>query len=144
DTLRRLDGMVEPDGAVGLFHDSHPKLPENRWQRDYKALIDGYAAGDPLRELHTSPDWIPHEAVLLDSPFPRLERIGVIERRQPPVDRLIDRALSMSSTSPQRIGPRADDLVRELRALLAGVAVEGIVTEIIESEALLAFRPVGG
>jgi hypothetical protein len=94
-----------------------------------------------MRELHKSPDWIPHEAVLLDSPFARLERIGVMERRRTPVDRLVDRALSMSSTSPQRIGPRADDLIRELRALLAGVAVDGMVTEIVESQALLAFRP---
>jgi SAM-dependent methyltransferase len=120
----------------------HPsEAAENRWQGDYKALIDGYAAGDPMRELHKSPDWIPHEAVLLDSPFARLERIGVMERRRTPVDRLVDRALSMSSTSPQRIGPRADDLIRELRALLAGVAVDGMVTEIVESQALLAFRP---
>ena len=141
DTLRRLAAIVEPEGAVALFHDTHPKLPENRWQSDYKALIDGYAAGDPMRKLHKSPDWIPHEAVLLDSPFARLERIGVIERRRTPVDRLVDRALSMSSTSPQRIGPRADDLIRELRALLAGVATDGMVTEVIESQALLAFRP---
>ena len=95
DTLRRLAAIVEPEGAVALFHDTHPKLPENRWQSDYKALIDGYAAGDPMRELHKSPDWIPHEAVLLDSPFARLERIGVIERRQTPVDRLVDRAVSI-------------------------------------------------
>jgi hypothetical protein len=47
----------------------------------------------------------------------------------------------MSSTSPQRIGPRADDLIREHRALLAGVATDGMVTEVIESQALLAFRP---
>jgi hypothetical protein len=44
-----------------------------------------------------------HEAVLLDSAFRRLERIGIVERRWIPVERLVDRALSVSSTSPARL-----------------------------------------
>lgn len=141
DTLRRLAEIVEPEGAVALFTDEHPKLPDNRWLRDYQALLDRYAEGDTVRARIESPDWIPHEAMLLDSPFAALERIGVIERRQTPVDRLIDRAFSMSSSSPERLGPRAADLVGELRAFLAKIAVDGLVTEVIESEALIARRP---
>jgi SAM-dependent methyltransferase len=140
ETLRRLGEIVEADGAVALFGDDHLRLPDNRWQRDYKALIDRYAEGDAVRAQVKSPDWIRHEAALLDSPFAALERIGVIERRHTPVDRLIDRALSMSSSSPERLGPRAADLVREIQELLAGVAVDGLVTEVVESEALIARR----
>jgi len=141
ETLRRLAEIVEPDGAIALFGDDHPRVPDNRWQRDYKALIERYSEGDTVRAQVKSPDWVPHQAVLLDSPFAALERISVIERRRTPVDRLIDRALSMSSSSPERLGPRAADLVRELRELLAGVAADGLVTEVVESEALIAHRP---
>ena len=140
DTLRQLAEIVEPDGAIALFGDDHPKLPDNRWRRDYQALVERYSEGDAVRAFVKSPDWIRHEAVLLDSPFATLERIGVIERRRTSIDRLIDRALSMSSSSPERLGPRAADLVGELRALLSGVAVDGLVTEVIESEALIARR----
>src|SRR5262249_46479804 len=119
DTLRRLAGIVEPDGAVVLFGDDHPKLPDNRWRRDFKALIDRYAEGDTVRAHIKSDDWVHHEAILLDSPFAVLERLSVIERRRTPVDSLLDRALSMSSTSPARLGPPPEDFVRELRALRA-------------------------
>lgn len=141
DTLRRLAEIVEPDGAVALFGDEHPKLPDNRWRSDYQAIIDRYAEDDTVRALVKSPDWVHHEAVLLDSPFAALERLSVIERRRTAVDRLLDRALSMSSSSPERLGPRAADLVGELRTLLAAVAIDGLVTEVIESEALIARRP---
>jgi len=82
ETLRRLAEIVEPDGAIALFGDDHPRVPDNRWQRDYKALIERYAEGDTVRAQVKSPDWVPHEAVLLDSPFAALERISVIERRR--------------------------------------------------------------
>jgi len=141
DTLRRLAEMVEPDGAVALFHDDHPKLPDNAWLGDFEAVINRYAEDDRVRARHRSDDWINHEAVLLDSPFPRLERIGVIERRRTSVENLIDRALSMSSTSPERLGPRADDFVREVRAALAAATADGLVIEVVESAALLAWRP---
>lgn len=140
ETLRRLAEIVEPDGAVALFGDDHPRLPDNRWRRDFKALVDRYAEGDTVRAHIKSDDWVHHEAILLDSPFAALERLSVIERRRTPVDSLLDRALSMSSTSPERLGPRAEDFVRELRALLAAVAVDGLVTEVVESEALIARR----
>jgi SAM-dependent methyltransferase len=141
DTVRRLAEMVEPDGAVALFHDDHPKLPDNGWLGDFEAVIKRYAEDDPVRARRKSGDWVDQEAVLLDSPFPRLERIGVIERRRTPVENLVDRALSMSSTSPDRLGPRADDFLRDLRAALAGPNADGLVTEVVESTALLAWRP---
>jgi SAM-dependent methyltransferase len=140
DTLRRLDQLLEPDGAVALFHDDHPRVPDNRWVAAYEALIDRYADGDPAREVHQSPDWLRHEAVLLDSPFPYLERLGVIERRQTPLERLVDRTLSFSSVSQGRIGARAQELAREVRDLMATLAQDGMVAEVVESQALVARR----
>jgi ubiquinone/menaquinone biosynthesis C-methylase UbiE len=69
ETLRRLDAMVEPDGAIALFHDSHPKLPENDWLKAYSALGERYA---PAAAAWRGPDFLAHEAVLLASPFAAL------------------------------------------------------------------------
>jgi SAM-dependent methyltransferase len=139
--LERLDDMTEPEGAVALFGDRHPKLPENGWRETFKGLIGRYAADDDTRVDRDAPGWLPHEAVLLDSPFSRLERIAVIERRHTPVERFIDRAFSMSSSSEARLGPRAAELAGELRAAMASFAPEGLVTEVVESQALIARRP---
>lgn len=140
DALRRLAAIIEPGGAVVLFADDHPKVPDNAWHETYRSLIDRYAASDPARSARRGPGWRSHEAVLLDSPFPHLERIAVIERRTTPVERIVDRALSLSSVSHGRIGARADVLVRELRQAMAGLAPDGVVNEVIESEALIARR----
>jgi hypothetical protein len=81
-----------------------------------------------------------HEAVLLDSSFHRLERLAVIERRATPVERFVDRALSLSSVSQHQIGERADDLAREMRQAMTAFARDGLVAEVVESEALIARR----
>jgi hypothetical protein len=39
ESLRRLDDMIDPDGAVVLFGDEHPGVPDNRWQGEYRALL---------------------------------------------------------------------------------------------------------
>ncbi len=140
ETLRRLDAIIEPAGAVTLFSADHPQVSDNRWREAFDQLIDRYAEGDPERTARRAPDWPGHEAVLLDSPFPDLERISIIERRHTPLERFVDRALSLSSVSHGRIGARADDLAREMGELMAPFASEGLVAEVVESKALIARR----
>ncbi|TWT10717.1 class I SAM-dependent methyltransferase [Reyranella sp. CPCC 100927] len=142
DTLQRLDTMIEDDGAVVLFRHEHPRVPDNAWLKGYEALIDRYAGDDLKRSLHRSPDWIQHEAVLLDSPFNQLEIIGVIERRQTAVENLVERALSMSSTSRGKIGERADELAQSIREAMTVHARNGAFTEVVQSVGLIARRPV--
>jgi ubiquinone/menaquinone biosynthesis C-methylase UbiE len=137
ETLRRLDGMIEPGGAVALFRDSHPDLPENAWRDEFRALLTRYGA----TSTHRGPGWVPHTSVLLSSPFSALEEISVIERRSTPAETLIERALSMSSTSRAHIGERADLLAAELRTWLAQLAPDGMICEIIATTALIARRP---
>jgi hypothetical protein len=141
ETLRRLDALIEPGGAIALFGDDHPQVPDNAWREPWRALIDGYAGDDPWRGRERRAAWIRHEAVLLDSAFSELERIAVIERRQVATEALIDRALSMSSTSRARLGERADAMVEEMRALLAELAPSGAVVEVLATTALIAQRP---
>jgi SAM-dependent methyltransferase len=141
ETLRRLDGLVERDGAVVLFGDEHVDVPENKWHADYRALLETYARGDAARQRRKSPSYLGPEALLLESAFHQLERIGVIDRRRIPVDRLVDRALSMSSTSPAWLGAKAEDLATKIRELALRYAQNGIITEVIQSQALIAKRP---
>jgi len=139
-TLERLDRLVEAHGAVVLFRDRHPDLPDNAWRTPYRALMERFAVQDDARTRRSAPGWQPHEAILLDSPFHRLERVTVIVQSKTPVETFVDRALSMSSTAPARIGARSQDLVREMRALMASFAVDGCVSETVETEALIARR----
>ncbi len=139
--LLRLDSIIEPGGAIALFSTRHPELPDNAWLAAYDALIDRYAAGDEARRLRKSADWPSHEAVLLDSPFARIEAVAVLERRLTPIERFVDRALSLSSTSAARIGERSLELAAALRAALAPFAAEGMIREVVESRAVLAWRP---
>jgi SAM-dependent methyltransferase len=140
-TLARLDGMIEPGGAIALLGTRDPDLPDNAWSKPYDALIERYAADDAARRQRKSPDWLRHEAVLLDSPFSRIETIAVLERRLTPLERFIDRALSMSSTSAAKIGARTAELAAELHAALAPFATDGKIREAVQSSATIAWRP---
>jgi SAM-dependent methyltransferase len=141
ETLRRFDAMIDPGGAVVLLHDDHPKVPDNRWVKPYRELIERYSEDDAGRRIRKSPDWLNHTAVLLDSPFSRLEEVAVIERRHIPADMLVHRALSMSSTAPGRIGGNADALIAEIEVLMSEFVADGMVAEVVTSSALIARRP---
>jgi SAM-dependent methyltransferase len=138
DTLRRLDAMIAPDGAVVLFSDRHPDVPANAWNATRRAVMERYAQDDPAHARQRSATWLSHEAILLDSPFCKLESIGITEQREISTDTLIERSLSMSSTAPDRLGERVDAMIAELRAVLPA---SGMVREVITSTALIATRP---
>jgi SAM-dependent methyltransferase len=140
ETLKVLDGMIEPEGAVVLFGDSHPEVPDNSWYFPYRQLVERYAEGDAEKARLLSPEWLKHDAILLASRFNQIERISVLERRRTPVGRLTDRALSFSSTSPDRLGDKVEILANEIRELLAAHASDGAVTEVVESTASIARR----
>jgi ubiquinone/menaquinone biosynthesis C-methylase UbiE len=134
DTLKRLDRIVEPAGAVALFHDSAPAVPANDWRKVLHEIVARY---EPKEGTHQGPDWIRHEAVLLDSAFARLERFGIVERRALDVETLVQRTLSMGSTSPSHLGEKKTAAISaEIRAALADVR-----EEVVETSALVAWRP---
>lgn len=138
--LARLDKMIERNGAVVLFHDTHLDVPENAWRTRWREIADRYASGDTLRKRRAAGTWLSHEAVLLQSPFCRLERLSLVTRRVSSTASLIERALSMSSTSHALIGKEADEMAAELAALMAEVAPDGQVVELLEWNALIARR----
>jgi len=134
DTLRRLDGLVEPAGAVALFADTAPAVPANAWRKVWQDICDRY---EPKTGAHRGdPDWIRHEAILLDSPFARVERFGVVERRALNVETLVERTLSMGSTSPAHLGEKKTAAITaEIRSALRDVR-----EEVVETSALVSWR----
>lgn len=140
ETLRRLDSMIQPGGAVALFDSEHRNVPDNRWHAPYSALVRQYGEDDPINPLRRGGTWVRHEAILLDSAFCVLENIGVVERRRVTIAQLIDRAFSRSSTAPERLGSATEKLASEIDALLREFAPVGELTEVVETSALIGFR----
>jgi SAM-dependent methyltransferase len=142
ETARRLDGLIERGGALVLFHSRHAEVADNGWMTDFRRLLD-HATKDGLRRHWREPGWVTHDQVLLNSAFSDLHQVSVMERRRVPATSLVDRALSMSTSTRERLGDGVAALRRDIEALAEGVAVDGLVTEVVESVALIARRPQG-
>jgi SAM-dependent methyltransferase len=141
-TIARLDSLIESGGAMALCGSRTADLPENEWKPAYEAILERFTRADSERARRKSPGWLRDETLLLDSAFSRLERIAVLERRQTPVDRFVDRMFSMSSTTPEKLGSAALTLPDEIRSALAPFAPQGVIRETVESTALIAWRPL--
>ena len=137
-TLERLDGIIAPDGAIALFGDEHPKTAENRWSEVLHEVASRYGRNEePVILERKSRDYRTHESYLLASRFNMLEAISVVIRRPITIEEIVGRALSMSTCSPEKLGPRIGAFEAELRAALAGL---GDLSEIASLTALLARR----
>jgi SAM-dependent methyltransferase len=142
ETLRRLDALVEPGGAVVLFQTGHAAVPANAWTERFRALRHRYGdSGRPGRDDPSGGERLSHEAILLASAFCAVERHSVFEAGEVDADGLVDRAFSMSGSAPARLGDRAANLERDIRALVRNCAPDGRLAEVIESSALIARRP---
>jgi SAM-dependent methyltransferase len=140
-TLQTFDGLIEPGGAVALFGEEHPDLPENARIHEYGQLLQAWSADDSSHVIRGRNGYRPSISILLASPFSRLERIVVVHRQRLSLETLIDRALSLSSTSRARLGDRADELIAELTAKMAKWETDGPMEEVLASQALVAWRP---
>jgi SAM-dependent methyltransferase len=137
DTLRRLDSMLDRDGAVILFDDKHPKIPQNAWRHAYQEIVAGYSDDDEDRRRRKSDAYEPHISVLLSSPLCQIETLGIIVSQAVTADVLIERTLSQSSTSEARLGARTAAMVADLRGVVAGWGSLARI-EIIEWTATIA------
>lgn len=139
DTLKRLDMIIEPDGAAALFDVETVRQGVGDWHARFHEIVERHAAGNAEWR---GPDWVPHETFLLDSPFSVVDGVSVVERRDFPAAQIVDLAFSMSRTAPHALGAdKAAALAADLRALAADVAVNGMIGEILESRAMIARRP---
>lgn len=140
ETLRTLDGLVEPGGAVVLVGEEALKLPENRRFEEFQQLDRAWSADDASHAIHKARERS-HTSVLLASPFSHLEQINIIQRHPLTLQTLTDRLLSYSSTSRARLGDKADEMLAELARKFAEWEAQGPMEEVLASTALIAFRP---
>ena len=138
-TLRRLQELIEPGGAVVLFSDKSPDVPANAWTEAYRGVLAKYSAEDKLGA--SSRASLPsHDAVLLASPFDAIEHHSVVERRATALERFVDRLLSLGAAWTGLDPSRVQEAAGEIEAALAPYATDGVIHEVVEGQALIAKR----
>ena len=141
-TLSELNRRIASGGALAFFDDDHPRTAENAWRFALRDIANKFGRSLSHHIVQaTSAEFRSHHALLLDSPFCRLEGVSAYVRRQISVDEVIGLAFSLSTTSPGRLGERAQAFEDELRAALGEISPDGRFTEIAELSALVARRP---
>lgn len=133
-TLRALDAIVEPEGAVILLSETPEISYENQWRMIMREVQRNFSRGTGGGTKY-------HASVLLDSPFSRLDRYSLILRRHLNVDDIIGLALSHANTSPAVLGSRLETFKTILRERLLDFNETGEFTEAVEFAALFARRP---
>lgn len=141
ETLKVLDRLLPPDGTIALFEDEQPRTVENQWLIAMADVGKRYGSQEAAhRAARMKSDYRTHVSYLFDSPFAHIERVGVFIKHTITTDDIVGRAFSLSMLSQEKLGERAADFERDLRAALAELSPEGHFTEIAELAALVAKR----
>jgi ubiquinone/menaquinone biosynthesis C-methylase UbiE len=145
-TLAMLDKIIMPGGGVALFHDAHPPVEENAWFRTLCAVQDrfGRSAAPHIAERSMTKQKGGHrryEPFLFASAFTQLDGLSVTIRQTLTVDDIVGRAFSMSISSREALGPRAEEFAATLNQDLRELSPDGTFTEVAELVGLLARRP---
>jgi ubiquinone/menaquinone biosynthesis C-methylase UbiE len=141
-TLAMLDRIVAPGGAVTFFHDAHPVLAENEWFKLLCKVGDRYGrSAQPHIAERKALGHRRYEPFLYQSAFTELDGLSVTIRKSISEDEIVGRAFSQSTTSPEKLGEKADTFEAELRERLRELSPSGQFTEIAEMVALVARRP---
>jgi len=140
-TLAMLDRIVSPGGAVALFHDAHPVLPENQWFKTLCKVGDKYGrTAQPHIAERKALGHRRYEPFLYQSAFTRLDGLSVTIRKPITDDEIVGRAFSQSTSSPEKLGALTDAFEAELRDALHALSPDGNFIEIAEMVALVARR----
>jgi ubiquinone/menaquinone biosynthesis C-methylase UbiE len=141
ETLKILDRLIAPDGAIALMHDVHARTVENRWRRTLHDIENEFGRQKAFHVgARDNSDFQSHESVLMNSVFSRLERASVFVSVPRTADDIVGLAFSLSTSSPQALGERKDEFETKLRTALSALSPDGRFTEIAEMTALIATR----
>jgi SAM-dependent methyltransferase len=139
-TARTLDPLVVPGGALVSLGDTVIRSAETAWRDEWLRIMDEF--GGSMREMRlVNGVFHADEAILLLSPFSKVERISTILRREIDVDEVLGRSYSMSRTSKERLGAKLDAFEATMREMFARHQHNGRVVEISEIYAVIARRP---
>jgi SAM-dependent methyltransferase len=143
-TLKRLDQLIAPYGAVALVNtELHPR-GAIQWHKPFEELRNAHGRFDDFYRWRKSGEWEEHPTVLLRSAFSDVQRISVFEARTASIEEIVARALSFSANSPAALGAEGHAAYEaEVRERMLAVAPDGNFPEIVESIAIIARRPAG-
>jgi ubiquinone/menaquinone biosynthesis C-methylase UbiE len=140
-TLQMLEHIVTRDGGVALFHDAHPPVAENSWFKVMRAVQDRFGRSEELHVKERRGGHRRYEPFLFASQFCQLDGLSVTIRETRTIDDLVGRAFSMSVSSREKLGDRAEEFGCVLSAALRELSPDGTFVEVAELVALLARRP---
>lgn len=141
-TLRRLDELIVPGGAVALVNTELHAYGASRWHEAFEELRKAHGRFDEFYHWRKSEAWEEHISVLLRSPFSEVESMSVFEVHRPRLEEVMARALSFSANSPSALGEEGRAAYEAaIRERLLAISPEGIFPEVVETVAIIARRP---
>ena len=127
-----LDRIVAPGGAIAICAAISPRTAVNPWAARFHEVRMSWA--DPPDESCYRVDF---EKWFEGSRLQGAGRVEVIERRQVTVRDLVQRALSMSNTSPAVLGDRRADFEAAMADALEPFSANGVLEETVVAGALI-------
>ncbi|MEV5778047.1 class I SAM-dependent methyltransferase [Streptomyces antimycoticus] len=142
-TLRDLDQLIEPNGAVVLASGGAPGDVEPApWLQVITDVRTRYLG--PARRAGSSTYTHPkerHQDVLARSPFSTVETAHWDRTVTRTLDEVVGLQFSYSYSSPAQLGDRKDAFERDLRQALTDFNPDGRFDELVRTEAIIATRP---
>ena len=126
-----LDRALARQGRVLVCHASSVKDGRNPWLETFNAVRDRWKGDRPSRD---------HDTFFADGQFTRTGTIRVEGTYSVPIERLVERVLSMSTSSSERLGDEVPAMRSVMREKLAPFAAAGMITDTVEARAALFER----
>jgi SAM-dependent methyltransferase len=121
-----LDRALTPRGRVLVCGAASAKDGRNPWLETFNNVRDRWKGDRPSRDHHT---------FFADGQVTRTRTIRVEGTYAVPVERLIDRVLSMSTSSSERLGDEVPAMKSAMREALAPFAADGMIEDNVEARA---------
>jgi SAM-dependent methyltransferase len=121
-----LDRALAPRGSVLVCGATSAKGGRNPWLETFNAVRDRWRGDRPSRD---------HQTFFADGHFTRTHTIRVEGTYAVPVERLVERVLSMSTSSSERLGDEVPAMKSAMREALAPFAADGMIEDIVEARA---------
>lgn len=142
-TLRELDQLIEPSGAVVLASGGAPgDIEPAPWLQVIADVRTRYLG--PERRAGSSTYSHPkerHQDVLARSPFSNVETASWDRTVTRTLDEVLGLQFSYSYSSPAQLGDHKDAFERDLRQALTDISPAGTFDEVVRTEAIIATRP---
>ena len=113
-------------GKVLVCGATSAKDGRNPWLEAFNSVRDRWKGDRPSRD---------HQSFFADGQFTRTGTIRVEGTYPVPVERLVERVLSMSTSSSERLGDEVPAMKSAMREALAPFAADGMIEDIVEARA---------